>query len=105
MNINKAISEGTRCTLLMYDTRSSSGGSHGVHHLRLSSPARHALWQARLQRASGPLGADRGIPRLLCAKCQGIFSVRQGTASFGVRAEEPNDTMAMRALAEGNSLR
>ena len=44
------------------------------------------------------------MPRLLCAKCQGTFSVRQGTASFGVRAEEPHDTMAMRALAEGNSL-
>ena len=50
-------------------------------------------------------GADRGIPRLLCTRCQGTFSVRQGTAYFGVRAEEPNDTIAMRALAEGNSLR
>src|SRR6266567_8412259 len=50
-------------------------------------------------------GADRGIPRLLCTMCQGTFSVRQGTAYFGVRAEEPNYTMAMRALAEGNSLR
>ena len=30
---------------------------------------------------------------------------RQGTAYFGVRAEEPNYTIAMRALAEGNSLR
>ncbi len=35
-------------------------------------------------------GADRGIPRLLCTRCQGTFSVRQGTAYFGVRAEEPN---------------
>src|SRR2546426_12113349 len=50
-------------------------------------------------------GTDRGIPRLLCTKCQGTFSARQGTAYFGVRAEEPNDTMAMRALAEGHSLR
>src|SRR6266849_7249556 len=50
-------------------------------------------------------GADRGIPRLLCTICQGTFSVRQGTAYFGVRAEEPNDTIAMRALAEGNALR
>src|SRR5467141_3367353 len=50
-------------------------------------------------------GADRGIPRLLCTICQGTFSVRQGTAYFGVRAEEPNYTIAMRALAEGNSLR
>jgi len=37
--------------------------------------------------------------------CKGTFSVRQGTAYFGVRAEEPNYTIAMRALAEGNSLR
>src|SRR2546429_8622172 len=37
-------------------------------------------------------GADRGIPRLLCTICQGTFSVRQGTAYFGVRAEEPNYT-------------
>ena len=33
------------------------------------------------------------------------MSARQGTAYFGVRTEEPNDTIAMRALAEGNSLR
>src|SRR4030095_13225371 len=50
-------------------------------------------------------GADRGIPRLLCTRCQGTFSVRQGTAYFGVRAEEPNYTIALRALAEGHSLR
>ena len=50
-------------------------------------------------------GADRGIPRLLCTMCQGTFSVRQGTAYFGIRVEEPHDTIAMRALAEGNSLR
>jgi hypothetical protein len=50
-------------------------------------------------------GADRGIPRLLCTMCKGTFSVCQGTAYFGVRAEEPNYTIAMRALAEGNSLR
>jgi len=42
-------------------------------------------------------GADRGIPRLLCTMCQGTFSVRHGTAYFGVRAEEPNYTVAMRA--------
>ena len=50
-------------------------------------------------------GADHGIPRLLCTPCEGTFSARQGTAYFGVRAEEPNDTIAMRALAEGNALR
>jgi IS1 family transposase/transposase-like protein len=50
-------------------------------------------------------GADRGIPRLLCTRCEGTFSARQGTAYFGVRAEEPNYTIAMRALAEGNALR
>ena len=31
-------------------------------------------------------GADRGIPRLLCTMCKSTFSVRQGTAYFGVRA-------------------
>jgi IS1 family transposase/transposase-like protein len=50
-------------------------------------------------------GADRGVPRLLCTKCKGTFSARQGTAYFGVHAEESNYTIAMRALAEGNSLR
>lgn len=39
-------------------------------------------------------GADRGIPRLLCTRCDGTFSARQGTAYFGVRAEEPNYTTA-----------
>ncbi len=50
-------------------------------------------------------GADRGIPRLLCTMCKGTFSARQGTAYCGVRAEEANYLIAMRALAEGNSLR
>jgi hypothetical protein len=50
-------------------------------------------------------GADRGMPRLLCTRWEGTFSARQGTAYFGVRAEEPHDTIARRALAEGNSLR
>jgi transposase-like protein len=50
-------------------------------------------------------GVDRGIPRLLCTMCKRTFSARQGTAYFGVHAEEPHDTIAMRALAEGNALR
>ena len=50
-------------------------------------------------------GADHGIPRLLCTRCESTFSARRGTADFGVRAEEPNDTIAMRALAEGHALR
>ena len=45
----------------------------------------------------GGRGVDRGIPRLLCTKCKGTFSARQGTAYFGVHAEEPNYTIAMRA--------
>ena len=49
-------------------------------------------------------GVDRGIPRLLCTMCKRTFSARQGTAYFGGHAEEPNYTIALRALAEGNSL-
>ena len=72
----------------------------------LSAPAMHAIrptygFGTHLVRC----GADRGIPRLLCTMCKRTFSARQGTAYFGVRAEEPNYTIAMRALAEGNSLR
>src|SRR4029453_6196664 len=51
----QAISKDTRCTLLMHNTRSASGGSHGVHYMLLSTPAMHALWPTRLRRASGPL--------------------------------------------------
>jgi hypothetical protein len=28
-------------------------------------------------------GADRGIPRLLCTRCEGTFSARRGTAYLG----------------------
>src|SRR5262245_9694442 len=35
-------------------------------------------------------GADHGIPRLLCTRCEGTFSARQGTAYSGVRAAEPS---------------
>lgn len=58
-------------------------------------------WEQHLVRR----GYDRGIPRLLCTHCHRTFSVRQGTAYFGLVAEERIFTIAMRALAEGNSLR
>ena len=49
-----------------------------------------------------PILRTKDIPTtMLCTKCKGTFSARQGTAYFGVHAEEPNYTMAMRALAEG----
>jgi hypothetical protein len=50
-------------------------------------------------------GYDRGIPRLLCNVCDSTFSARYRTAYCEVRAEEQIYTIAMRALAEGNSLR
>ena len=50
-------------------------------------------------------GRDRGIPRLLCNVCDGTFSARHGTAYFEIRAEERIYTIAMCALAKGNSLR
>ena len=43
--------------------------------------------------------------RLLCQELVGHVFGAGGTAYFGVRAEEPNYTIAMRALAEGHSLR
>jgi hypothetical protein len=46
-------------------------------------------------------GAARGMPRLLGTMGQGPCAVRQGTASCGVRAEQPPDTIARRALAAG----
>lgn len=50
-------------------------------------------------------GYDGDIPRLLCKMCQHTFSVRQGTAYFNLQSDERIYTIAMRALAEGNSLR
>ena len=50
-------------------------------------------------------GWDGTVPRLLCNMCQGTFSSRHGTAYFGLHTEERIFTIAMRALAEGNSLR
>ena len=40
----RAISENAHGTLLMHNTRSASGESHGVHHQLLSEPPMHALW-------------------------------------------------------------
>src|SRR5262249_39390509 len=49
----RAISENAHGTLLMHNTRSASGESHGVHHQLLSEPPMHALWPTRLRRSSG----------------------------------------------------
>lgn len=50
-------------------------------------------------------GYKKGIPRLMCKICQRPFTARHGTAYFDLRGEERIYTIAMRALAEGNSLR
>ena len=50
-------------------------------------------------------GWDGKVPRLLCNICKGTFSARHGTAYFDLHADEQIFTIAMRALAEGNSLR
>lgn len=50
-------------------------------------------------------GYDGAVPRLLCKVCQHTFSVRHRTAYFDVQSEGRIYTIAMRALAEGNSLR
>lgn len=49
--------------------------------------------------------AARSRPRLRCPMGAGTLSVRQGTADGGVRAEEPHDPSARRALAAGHALR
>jgi len=50
-------------------------------------------------------GTDGSIPRLIGTMCKHTFSARHGTAYSGLRAEEGYFTVALRALAEGNSLR
>jgi transposase-like protein len=50
-------------------------------------------------------GRDNGIPRLLCKACNRTFSVRHGTAYFDLEVEPRMYTIAMCALADGNSLR
>lgn len=50
-------------------------------------------------------GFDNGIQRLQCAMCKATFSIRRGTAYLSVRSDEAIFTIAMRALAEGNSIR
>ena len=50
-------------------------------------------------------GVQRGIPQRLSTRWKGTFSARYGRASFEVRAEKSNYTIARRPFAEGNSLR
>jgi len=50
-------------------------------------------------------GFDNSIQRLQCTVCKTTFSARQGTAYLGIRDDERIFTIAMRALAEGNSIR
>ncbi|HBY99232.1 MAG: hypothetical protein M5U01_10605 [Ardenticatenaceae bacterium] len=50
-------------------------------------------------------GSDNGIPRLRWNMGASTVSGRHGTAYFDLHAEERIYTIAMRALAEGNSLR
>jgi IS1 family transposase/transposase-like protein len=50
-------------------------------------------------------GFDGGIPRLLCNMCKSTFSARHGTAFFELHTDQGIYMIAMRALAEGNSLR
>jgi hypothetical protein len=48
----RAINENAHGTLLMHNTQSASGESHGVHHQLLSEPAMHPLRSTRLRRSS-----------------------------------------------------
>jgi len=48
---------------------------------------------------------EHGIPQRVSPRGKGTFSARYGRASFEVRAEKSNYTIARRPFAEGNSLR
>ncbi len=50
-------------------------------------------------------GVEHGIPQRVSPRGKGTFSARYGRASFEVRAEKSNYTIARRPFAEGNSLR
>lgn len=50
-------------------------------------------------------GYDQGVRRIKCKMCNKTFSARTGTAYGAIESDEQNFTIAMRALAEGNSLR
>ena len=101
----QTISENTRCTLLMYDAQSSSGESHGFNHMLLSSPVMHALRQTRLRRASGPLWSRSWHSSTAVHHVSGHVFGAPGHGVLRCARRGPNDTIAMRALAEGNSLR
>jgi IS1 family transposase/transposase-like protein len=101
----RAISENAPCKLLMYDTHCP----HQEESMEFTTCYCLNPQCTHYGKRGGThlvrRGADRGIPRLLCTKCKGTFSARQGTAYFGVRTDELHYTIAMWALAEGNSLR
>lgn len=50
-------------------------------------------------------GFDNGIQRVQCTVCKTTFSSRQGTSYLNIRTNEAIFIIAMRALAEGNSIR
>jgi len=50
-------------------------------------------------------GYDKGVRRIKCIVCNKTFSSRSGTAYADLQSDEQIFTIAMRALAEGNSLR
>ncbi len=101
----QARSEDARYPLLMHDTGSASGGSYGVHHMLLSAPTMPTLRPTRLWHASGPLWSRSRHSATAVHQVSGHVFGAPGHGVLRCARRGPNDTIAMRALAEGNSLR
>ena len=71
----------------------------------LSSPTMHPLRPTRLWHASGPLWSRSRHSTTAVHHVSGHVFGAPGHGILRYSVEEPNDTIAMRALAEGNSLR
>src|SRR5437870_9168913 len=74
---------------------------------RLYGPNRHCRFYGDLLRQSRLVknGSSHGQPQAWCRACGQSVTVRYGTAYGDLHAEPATFAMAIRALAEGNSLR
>jgi hypothetical protein len=82
------------------------GGYDGLAVALLSEAPLSIVWRALASEPAGVKnGSSHGRPQALCRACGQSVTVRDGTAYWDVNAEPAMFEMAIRALAEGNSLR